>query len=238
MKILTKVSSIALLYLVLMVTLTGIASMAAGPGEPDVSFADVTVASSATQADVAINLTGIGGDGAAGYTFVFGVPVGTLSFNTTCTPGGEFANTPANGCFFFSCTVTDIDDQATGLDLWQVDGTCAAGSLPAAMGDQLAATITALRNGVADGTYVLDVLPSDGAGTYTQVFDPDVVVYNIPDDGSISDGSVTFGEPTAVELSAVATNNTAPAALALWPLIAGGAAVALGGGFAFWRRKR
>ena len=210
--------------------------MQAGPGTPTLVIGTGTDTSCTGSVTVPITLNGLGGSGAAGFTVMLGVPVGTISLSPTCVGGPAFTN-PANGCFFFSCTATDVNDHSTGLNLYQIDGVCAAGSPPAITGNQLAATITVNRNGAPEDSHVLDALPSDGAGTFTQVFDPQTILYNIPDSG-ITDGVVNWC-PTAVTMAGfdATTDSPAPFAGAAWPLLAGVAAVAAGGAYALLRRK-
>lgn len=237
MKSVRKILSVATLTLVLLVLLTGVASMQTGPGTPTLVIGIGTDTACTGSVEVPVTLNGLGGSGAAGFTVLLGVPVGTISIAPTCVGGPAFTN-PASGCFFFSCTVVDVNDHGTGLNLYQIDGVCAAGSPPSISGDQLAATITVNRNGAPADSHVLDAVPTDGAGTFTQVFDPDTVLYNIPDSG-ITDGAVNWCPATAVTMSGfdAATNNAAPFAAAAWPLLAGAAAVAAGGAYALLRRK-
>jgi hypothetical protein len=234
MKLARKFSASVALVVVLLLALTSVASMQAGPGTPSLVIGTGTDTGCTGQASVPLTLNGMGGSGTAGYSVLIGVPVGSVTFSDTCVGGPAFTG---GGCTSFSCTVTDVGNGTTGLNVFQVDGVCLSGTTPAVTGDQLAATLTVLRSDAPLDSYVIDGLPTDGAGTFTQVFDPQAVTYNIPD-GSITDGSVNWC-PTAVTMSGfdAATDSPAPFTAAAWPLLTGALAVAAGGAYALLRRK-
>ncbi len=230
----------ATLFLVVMLMLltTTMASMQ-GPSVQQVIMGTGTDASCTGQVAVPVNMTGLGGSGASGFTLITGVPLGTISIAPTCVFGGQFAANCSAVSGIQICSVADINDHATGLNLYQVDAGCLPISAPPVpvTGDTLAATITVNRNSAPEDSHVLDLLPSDGAGTFTQIVDLNAATFNVPDSGLV-DGSVNWC-PTAVTMSGfdATTNSPAPFAAAAWPLLAGAAAVAAGGAYALLRRK-
>ena len=235
MKRTRKALSVTALVVVLLLLLTSVASMQTGPGTPTLVVGTGTDTGCTGQVSIPLTLNGISGSGAAGYTFLIGVPLSSVSFSPTCVGGPGFTG---GGCTVFSCTVADVGNGTTGLNVFQVDGVCLSGTTPAVTGNQLAATVTVLRNGAPADSHPLNGLATDGTGTFTQVFDPQAVTYNIPESG-ITDGAVNWC-PTAVTMTgfgATSANSTAAVA-SLWPLLAGGAAVVAGGAYALSRRKR
>jgi hypothetical protein len=243
MKFSRKMISTLLLVVVMMLLTTTMASMQ-GPTVQQVIMGTVTDTACTGQVSVPVNMTGVGGSGASGFTLVVGVPTGLVTLAPSCVFSGQFAASCSAISGIQICTVNDINDQGTGQNLYQVDGGCLPTGptvpAPPVLGDTLATTITVNRNGAPQDSHVLDLLPSDGAAspTYTQIVDPAGATYNVPN-AALIDGAVNWCPATAVTMSGfdAVTNNAAPFAAAAWPLLAGAAAVAAGGAYALLRRK-
>lgn len=217
----------ALVVIGLVVALTVIGSGTAlmAPAAPnDVSYDSLTVGcgtGDATTQSVPIVANNVGADGVAGFDISFSYDQTKMSI-TSVVAGSNYGG-QAN-C---SPTVQKLfDDGGTAY----VTAACTLDPTPAVTGEVELMVVNFASVGGDIGPYTVTLL-ANPLGVPTGVWGPN--------NNKVAPGALLNGcTPTSVELSDMNANSASPAALSLWPLLAGGAVVAAGGAFAVMRRKR
>ena len=207
---------------------------AASPGTPTAT-AVCLAGGTTTNAQTRVDFSNITGTGAAGFTIAFALPnAGVTATTGPCASAGAFAALP--GCTAFSCSVVN-----RGSGNYSIEGVCSDGNPSNLLGSVQGPTVNLVNSGAA-GTKTVNLLPNAGA-VVSEIFDAanDSSVFT---DDRLIDGVAAFGVgcvPTAVTMTGFGANNENPAAggvMALWPLLAGAAAVVAGGAYALSHRKR
>lgn len=221
----TRLFKSLVLASVLLVGVLGMAS-AAPDVIPVTSITIATVnASGATTAMVPVTAQDVGQPGARGFDLWINYDHANLSLDVAASEAGT-AMAALNCGFGIGET---FDDGSQKL----ISGFCTSGTA-AATGANI--ELVRLRFNLigAPGTYNI-VMPANVLGQPSQLTGSQGNT-GIPQ--SYIPGSVTLGNPTAVELSSINANPAAGGVAAAWPLVVGSAAVLAGGAFAFLRRKR
>jgi len=214
------------------------------PGTPTMRW----VTTGATTAELRVDgLTngGTAGNGAVGWDIYFRFPNSVAApYPTVSITAGPLwtGMSPCN----FSTNVTNgapSGSGGTGDRGTLINGFCTSGipTNPITGSNILVATVTLSGCPAGSSAFVMDLDSGD------DVFGTSVanMVDKNADSYYFSDADLTDGapmcSPTAVTMTGFGANNENPAAggvMALWPLLAGGAAVVAGGAYALSRRKR
>lgn len=221
--------ALVIVVLVVALMLIGTSSGLMAPAEPLVTFDSIRVecgtGTSSNQA-VAITAQNVGANGIAGFDLNVQFDHTLLQLDSV-EKGSDWN---AFGCGNFISV--GFDD---GTYAWITSACTTAPGSPALTGSNLEiARLNFSKVGGGDiGPYSV-TLNTTGVGVPTGLIGPDNVKAE-----ATSGQLLVACTPTAVELSDMSANSASPAtALALWPLLAGGAAVAAGGAFVALRRKR
>lgn len=232
---------LTLALVLLLVNLVVATAAPEGVGTPTMALTCGDDETAAGTAVLDLNAASVSGDGAAGFNAMV-VYDHTKMTLASVAVGSSFASlTP--------CSFTPLTPTNTGGDYDFFSGSCTVNPGTGVLGSFTLASLTFTKvAGAADGNYPVNLVTgvTQFGTSYTAIYDstPDVPspgdTYFLPD-GSLTSGEARFGSsctPTAVELSGFDANNASPAVASAWPLLAGGAALALGGGYALLRRKR
>ena len=178
---------------------------------------------------------GQAGNGAISFDIYFVVPttVGIADFSVTA---GSVWGAQCPGSF--SATKA-TQGQFLGGNAYLISGFCTnTRTGPAVTGSNVeVATLTFTSSCGTTGTFNVN-MSAGPQNDSTDMFDTNNDLYLFADSALTDGGSLC--QPTAVTMSGfdASTNNPAPFVPAVWPLLAGGAAVVAGGVYALSRRKR
>lgn len=216
----------------------------AAPGTPTLRWVTTSATTAELRADGLTN-GGIAGNGAISWDIYFRFP-GTVSSPypvVSIVPGPAW--TGMSPCTFATNVSMNQPSGAgaTGDRGVLINGFCTTGvpNNPVTGSNVLVATVNFASCPAGTSGFVMDLDSGD------DVFGASVVGFADRNNDAyyLSDADMTDGAPmcapTAVTMTGFGANNANPAAggiTALWPLLAGGAAVVAGGAYALSRRKR
>lgn len=170
---------------------------------------------------------GIPGNGAAAFTVWFTLPSNVVIGDVSVVPGPAFV---AQNCNF--TTFMSVQPPIGGRNTIQLDGFCTTTYLgPHVTGSNvLVATLTFSANACSanPGGFLVDITAE---GDNTSLFEPDGTPYIFPA-SALTDGGAC-GNPTAVQLANITAGPVAPMSNALYPALAGAAALLAAAGVAF-----
>ena len=178
---------------------------------------------------------GVQNNGAISFDVFFVVPT-TVGINDFSVTAGSAWGAQCPGSF---TTVKVTQGQFLGGNAYLISGFCTTTRTgPAVTGSGVqVATLAFTSSCGTTGTFNVNMSAGPQSDS-TDMFDTNNDLYLFAD-SSLTDGG-SLCQPTAVTMSGfdASTNNPAPFIPAVWPLLAGGAAVVAGGAYALSRRKR
>ena len=217
----------------------------AAPGTPTLRWVTTSATTAELRADGLTN-GGTAGNGAISWDLYFRFP-GTVNSPypvVSIVPGPAW--TGMSPCTFTTNVSMNQPSgaNATGDRGVLINGFCTTGvpNNPVTGSNVLVATVTFASCPAGSAGFVMDLdSGNDVFGASVVDFaDRNNDAYYLSD-ADMTDGSPMCASPTAVTMTGFGANNDNPAAggvMALWPLLAGGAAVVAGGAYALSRRKR
>ena len=233
---------VALTLLLLTASLTSAAPGA--PGAPTLRWVTTSATTAEIRADGITN-GGTAGNGAISWDLYFRFPVTVNSPYPVVTIAAGPAWTGMSPCTFATNVSMNQPSAAgaTGDRGVLINGFCTSGvpTNPVTGSDVLVATVTFASCPAGSAGFVMDLDSGDDVfgASVSQIVDKNNDAYTLTD-ADLTDGAPMCA-PTAVTMTGFGANNENPAAggvMALWPLLAGGAAVVAGGAYALSHRKR
>jgi hypothetical protein len=233
---------VALTIFLLTASLTSAAPGA--PGAPTLRWVTTGATTAEIRADGITN-GGTAGNGAISWDLYFRFP-GTVNSPypvVTITAGSAW--TGMSPCTFTTNVSMNQPSApgATGDRGVLINGFCTSGvpNNPVTGSNVLVANVTLASCPAGSAGFVMDLDSGDDVfgASVAQIVDKNNDAYALTD-ADLTDGAPMCA-PTAVTMTGFGANNANPAAggvMALWPLLAGGAAVVAGGAYALSHRKR
>lgn len=234
---------VALTLLLLTASLTS--ADPGAPGAPTVRWVTTSPTTAELRADGITN-GGTAGNGAISWDLYFRFP-GTVNSPypvVSITAGSAW--TGMSPCTFTTNVSMNQPSAAgaTGDRGVLINGFCTTGvpNNPVIGSNVLLANVTFASCPTGSAGFVMDLdSGNDVFGeSVAQIVDRNNDPYALTD-ADLTDGAPMCVSPTAVSMTGFSANNENPAAggvMALWPLLAGGAAVVAGGAYALSHRKR
>jgi hypothetical protein len=233
---------VALTIFLLTASLTSAAPGA--PGAPTLRWVTTSATTAELRADGITN-GGTAGNGAISWDLYFRFPVTVSSPYPVVTIAAGPTWTGMSPCTFTTSVSMNQPSNpgSTGDRGVLINGFCTTGvpNNPVTGSDVLVATVTLASCPSGSAGFVMDLDSGNDVfgASVAQMVDRNNSEYTFSD-SDLTDGAPMCA-PTAVTMTGFGANNENPAAggvMALWPLLAGGAAVVAGGAYALSHRKR